>query len=774
MSTNTNKVVAFTGKAPGGTSLNATQLAALTQQVKSTAADQLKKLFAHMFDHLDDLLFDLADKSDSGSQQSSYFDAMRALRMQRERMQDVFIAKFNNGFAHAIKTKSETPDRSQLSHKSLDELLLVDDNDLEESLAITNIVSKARNVFKEHLYAIEQRLQAMHYGTAIINNDNNPVGPQNICDAFKGAMALLNFELKVKLIVYKIFERSVIHGLDACYYALNTLMAEAGVLPTIRVRAPQNPNAAAPSARGPAPSGQGHATRGGQPAAGGSATASAEDSFAALQQLLLMQRHGAPGTGASAAGHPGGAGAYDTPTVLVALSALQTQPMVDFGELKTRDQVASYLKTSIVDHLTSINPKNERNISQADADTIDIVTMLFDFILDDTTLPHAFRALIARLQIPVLKVAIIDKSFFAKKNHPARRLLNEMARAGIGWSATPEDENSDPLYSKASAAVETILNDFDRDVAVFNRVLSDFLAFLEDDRAQRKVAADRLESSHQTVAGEIERRIADPDLPLSMRNFLSTAWKDVLLRIHGRDGAEGAAWEMATQTADDLVWSVSPKTAAKNKSRLVSMIPKLLNRLQDGLTLISFPRDERTRLFQELEMLHLRSLKGPAPAPSTAPAQTTAPAAKTPPAGPKSSIDELIDDLNTVPTLIEDIVMEDPNSGFLSEPAPAYDEFADQAMQLTVGTWVEFTQDTGHAVRGKLAWKSEVLGEFTFVDRMYKLVADKNLRELAADFREQKARVVADIALLDRALDAVASGLKRYVGGGQPKNEPAV
>jgi hypothetical protein len=774
MSTNTNKVVAFTGKPAAGTSLNAAQIAALTSQVKTGASEQLTKLFTHMFDHLDDLLFDLADKSDSGTQQASYFDAMRSLRMQRDRMLELFIAKFGNNFTQTLTRKGESGNLGELSFKALDDLLLVDDNDLEESLAVTNMVSKARNQFKEHLYALEQRLQAMHYGVVTINGDNNPLGPQAVCEAFKGAMAIQTLDLKVKLIVYKIFERSVVQSLDTCYYALNTLMAEAGVLPTIRVRAPVNPNPAGPATRPAAPGARSAPPRAGE--SGQGAAPSAADAFAALQELLGQQRHGggASGGGVAAGGTgagPGAGVAYDTPTVLVALSALQTNPMVDFGELKTREQVSAYLKTSIVDHLTSVNPKNERNISQADADTIDIVTMLFDFILDDTTLPHAFRALIARLQIPVLKVAIIDKSFFAKKNHPARRLLNELARAGIGWSGA-EDESVDPLYARSSAAVETILTEFDNDVKLFESVLENYLAFLEDDRAQRKLAAEKLESSHQAVATEIERRIAEPELPLAIRTFLSTAWKDVLLRIHGRDGAQGAAWDMATQVADDLVWSVTPKNAGKNKARLVQMIPKLLNRLQDGLTLISYPRDDRTRLFQELEGLHLRSLKGPAPStPTPAPASTptSAPGAKPAAATPKSSIDQLIDDLNTVPTLIEDIVMEDPNAN-APPAAEAYDEYCEQAMRLSVGTWVEFTQETGHTVRGKLAWKSEVLGEFTFVDRMYKLVADKTLRELADDIREQRARVVTDLALLDRALDAVASGLKRYVGGAQPKN----
>ncbi len=767
MSTNTNKVVAFTGRT--GSSLNAAQIAALTEKVKSSTSEQLQKLFTHMFDHLDDFLFDLADKSNTGNQQSNYFDAMRTLRMQRERMLEVFLAKFNNNFTQIVTKKGESGSMGELSFKALDDLLLVDDNELEESLAITNMVSKARTAFKENLYAIEQRLQAMHYGSVVINSENNPVGPKAVCESFKGAMALQPFDLNVKLIVYKIFERSVVQGLDNTYFELNTMLAEAGVLPTIRVRAPINPNPPATANRAtPA------TPRTGAPAAKSVApesSASSPDEFSALQELLTLQRQnvgaaagpGLPGTSAPGMGT---VASYDTPTVLVALSALQTDPIVDFSELKTREQVSAYLKTSIVDHLASVNPKNERSISQADADTIDIVTMLFDFILDDNNLPHAFRALIARLQIPVLKVAIVDKTFFAKKNHPARRLLNELARSGIGWSGN-EDEAVDPLYARAKEAVETILNDFDNDVSLFESVLDEFQSFLEDDRAQRKLAAERLESSHQAVATEIERLISDADLPLAIRGFLTTAWKDVLLRIHARDGSSGAAWEMATQVADDLAWSVIPSKASKNKAKLVQMIPKLLNRLQDGLTLISFPRDDRTRLFQELEGLHLKSLKGNAP-PASPPTATGKQEKPTP--ATRTQLDDLIDDLNAVPTLIEDIVMEDPHNIYLPESEQNYDEFCERAMQLTVGTWVEFTLETGDTVRGKLAWKSEVLGEFTFVDRMYKLVADKTMKELADDIREERVRVVNDVPLLDRALDAVATGLKRYVGGSKTKD----
>lgn len=764
-STAHNKVVQLNNRAAPGRPLNASQLEALNKDLKTFAIDHLKKSFAHMFDHLDDFLFDLADRSDTSTQHAGYFDAMRALRMQRERMQEIFIARFGNAYNAVTSGKSVNGGPEIMSHQALDQLLLVGNDDLEESLAVTNIVSKARNTHKELLYALEQRFTAMYHGKFDVNAENNPVGPQIICDAFRHALTPTNFDLKVKLIVYKIFERSIVTGLGQCYYALNTRFAEAGVLPAIRVHAPVVSETAGVARRAPgttAAAAQRNQGPAGNPAgqAGGGVSL---DDFSALQQLLQLQRTRADGNTiqvSSVVAPPGAQNVYDTPSMITALSALQTQPLVDFSELKTKDQVSAYLKTSIADHLTHLNPEGERRISQSDADTIDIVTMLFEFILDDNTLPTAFRATIARLQIPVLKVAIIDKSFFAKKNHPARRLLNELARSGLGWTA-PVNETDDPLYAKVVSMVDVVLNEFDKDVRLFAALLEDFLAFVDDDKNQRKAAAQRLEASHQTVAREIESRITDPELPLSIRNFLTSGWRDVLLKIHNRDGAAGPAWSMALQVADDLVWSVIQRNTAKNKARLVQTIPKLLNGLQDGLTLIAYSRDDKTRLFHELETLHLRGLKGNA---------ATTPVATAAPAKPKTEIDSLIDDLGTVPTLMEEIVMQVPAR---MEPAPGYDEFTDRVSQLTVGTWVEFIDATGRGVRGKLAWKSDVMGEYTFVDRMYKVVADKTTAELAADFRAQRARVVNEVALLDRALDAVATGLKRYVGGAGSRDEPA-
>ena len=89
------------------------------------------------------------------------------------------------------------------------------------------------------------------------------------------------------------------------------------------------------------------------------------------------------------------------------------------------------------------------------------------------------------------------------------------------------------------------------------------------------------------------------------------------------------------------------------------------------------------------------------------------------------------------------------------------DKFIDMAKNIELGKWVEFTGQNGNKKRGKLAWKSEVMGEFTFVDRKYSIIADKTTIELATELSRDKATIIDNLPLFDRALDAVVNGLKK-------------
>ncbi|HED14391.1 MAG TPA: DUF1631 family protein [Gammaproteobacteria bacterium] len=109
---------------------------------------------------------------------------------------------------------------------------------------------------------------------------------------------------------------------------------------------------------------------------------------------------------------------------------------------------------------------------------------------------------------------------------------------------------------------------------------------------------------------------------------------------------------------------------------------------------------------------------------------------------------------------MEDIVLsswEEPES---ADDYPE-DEYLDIARHMDAGKWVEFFDENGNAQRAKLAWKSDLLGEYTFLNWKFDVVADKTLFGLAADLRCGRAKVIDDIPILDRALTAVLSGIKR-------------
>ena len=92
------------------------------------------------------------------------------------------------------------------------------------------------------------------------------------------------------------------------------------------------------------------------------------------------------------------------------------------------------------------------------------------------------------------------------------------------------------------------------------------------------------------------------------------------------------------------------------------------------------------------------------------------------------------------------------------EPVDIEDEFTAMAAEMSLGTWLEF-ELADKKRRAKLAWKSVVMGEYVFVDRKYKVVAERTLAGLAADLRHGKASLVEDVAMFDRALDKVLNGL---------------
>lgn len=773
---------------------------------RRTAKHHLKKCLPEFFSQVDDSLFALADKAENNQLQNLYFDAMRETRLKKDAMSNAYRKQLDRLFNESLDTAGARHGNAE-ELGPLDQIGLVGDEQLEESLALTNMVSSAEIQYREALYGLTARLDFLIEDQEI-HKDNNPLRPDVICHAFTAAVDELSGDLKIRLVIYKLFDKHVVQQLDDMYAAINADLIAAGVLPRIKTPAQKSAEKTATTQRSESDIIAEIASAMTQQEAAGQADdpAFTGNLFTSLQHMLSQHRTltGAPGAvptegvpaaggniameGATpttgmpiASGEPlpageasaGGIALYYAPQDIVsALSNLQgnseftRQPALAQGQQDGHQPLsASLIKTGLTQAINqAVDDSGDRQIGQADTDAIDIVSMLFDFILDDPHIADSIKALIARLQIPLLKVAIIDKEFFAKKTHPARQLLNELAYIGAEDIDTEDAGEENPTLQMVEYVVDRILNEFEDDAELFATLLDEFTRFVEEEREANRLAEEILVQARDAVASEIRQRVEDQGIPPFIRALLIDAWKDVLQHIYLRDGgSESAAWETALKVADDLIWSVQPKLVVSERQNLIRIIPRVLNGLRDGLTLIAYDHAITERIFDKLEELHLASLRGGVSAMQNAPASTkdtTQTADSVDTAAEANEVPDAADEF------IEEIILASTQAMDWDDWDQCDSGYVELIKDMALGTWVEFSDpEMEKRSRGKLAWKCDFTGEYTFVDRKYKVVADLTFKKLLDKFNAGHAQIVEDVPLFDRALDSVINGIKRAMEG---------
>ena len=258
-------------------------------------------------------------------------------------------------------------------------------------------------------------------------------------------------------------------------------------------------------------------------------------------------------------------------------------------------------------------------IGQKDTDIINLVSAMFDYILDDQDLPTAMKALIGRLQIPMLKVALLDDQFFKTEKHPARLLLNSLAKAGVGWDE--KAPASDILYKKIEETVFKILTDFTSDMSVFTELLEDFNKFYEEQQArialidQRTREAEERRAKAELARSEVQlvlnQKLTGRRLPMAVIRLLQEGWRHVLYLSFLKDGKDAESWRQAVKVIDALIWSMMPvKEDPAWLDRLKSVAPKLSNSLKKGLSSVNFDPIKSESLLREIDRVHQETIDG--------------------------------------------------------------------------------------------------------------------------------------------------------------------
>ncbi len=466
------------------------QLPAPLISLRDKAAVRFRTLLDAFFDSADDALFDLSERSRSNTEQTTYFDAMRELRMQRKSMTLAFQQWLSRAFNEGGHFEP-APGRQSEGESDLESLSLVDDDDLEEQVAVDNMIQRIRNRYSDQVELLRQRVGEMLRSPDLASS-RNPLGPEVVCHGLAEACSSLSIDIRSRLVIYKLFDKLLINQLDNLYSEANQHLSDEGVLPNLKNPAPQRQRRQG-----------GGVTATGAAGGGGQSGAGMDESGGTDIRSLIELMHSSGGQGSSEHGAGGGmgGGAFGFPGI----GSGQGGSPVQTGELV---QMLSGVQLSpeaaqaggVVPVIQNLVGENERNVRQVDSDMINLVSMLFDFILEDRQLPETMKALIGRLQIPMVKVALVDSAFFERGGHPARKLLNELASAALLWNEGREG-GRDPLYEHMEAAVNRILNEYNDDVGVFESVLDEFTAFMEKDQRRRELVEQRLRDAEERRGG---------------------------------------------------------------------------------------------------------------------------------------------------------------------------------------------------------------------------------------------------------------------------------
>jgi hypothetical protein len=679
-------------------------------------------------------LLAMADRSPLLDTRNTYYGAQGILNKQANELlsacKDAYCQSFSNF----------TFGREKSVAIELSELSLVGDQDFEITLAIDKATSRLRFNCAEELVALDARIAHLMARPSLSENDN-PLGPRALCEALLDGITHMNVSQDIKIVLLNQFNLVLTTELAGIYQSINRYLVNHAILPDLKAgtktRA-QNQAISTPAS--------GAAVA--QPLAGG-------DMFNLFEQLAGGGSHGhatggSGGSGIGGTGHAGGSspgiGGF---TLLDSLSQLQLGAMRLPGggsfELPLLEAA------SIQNVLRSLQQSPVmQSASPLDAVLVDAVAMLFDVVFDETAIPDRLKAQIARLQIPVLKAAMLDRNFFSEQNHPVRRMLDAIATLSIHL---PENEAGNTRLDAISHIVSRVLDTFEQDISVFEVAATELEAMgstleetleetvdvgLQQDIAQIK-QAERAELAPVIVHDFINRALKDQPVAEAVREFLRRDWARLLTVDYIDEGEQGAHFSSSIETMRELVWSVQSKADMDARLMLVRILPGLLKRLREGTAKIGFPAKLSDRFFATLVILHANAVRPntqPVPLPDATPADVAEVAEPAPP--PEAAIS----------------VAETPAVA-VAEPEPAAPEFEDlfslRARSLNKGDWVEFHYEDGTIRWARLGWISGVKNTYLFSDQDGMNSFSIGLHRLADKLRRGEAVLVERKSITESA-----------------------
>jgi hypothetical protein len=781
---------------------------AILEGILEYVSDEMERGLNAALNETEQHLFKLAEQARSDAVQKQCFESLGVIRRGRADLVPRFMLELEASLA---RLQDPRENRSvSLSSLDFSQLSLVEDVQMDEDVVVKEIAARTEVRSSLALFLLGQRFGVLA-GRPAFDAEHLPVGPYALCEALRRACRGMDLGTEHLQLLFRQFDRLVMQFLATFYDAINAYLIKQGVLPGLTfvpVRArpvarPPSPEevAAAEAKRGKAPPAAavppaapaaprrktdaadkpalpsvaaiaaalqaGHppeAPAGPQPLTAWPGTATTAEAaggeqdqelFGILRGLLagrrsLLGKFGGGEAGARKANSfvPS---TQDLQSVLGNLQRRPPAPVLVDG--KPAQRSVAHLKQDLLAQLRQLGPEGKAPaLSEADADAIDLVGMLFEHLMRDVRPNSPAADLLVRLQAPLLRVALGDHGFFTRRQHPARQMLNAIAETGAYWSG--EDEADRDLLDKLRLLVERVSGEFDGDSGIFENLLGDLSQHLQLQARKAEVAErrhveaargkEKLELARVHAAEAIDAKLAGKRIPKFLHTLLAQAWSDVLSLTILRQGEDSEAFRHELRIAERLIESAVAQRSTGKPLLAPAETQSLRAEVEQSLLKVGYHAEDA-------QAVATRLMASPDDEEESDPASRT----------------ELAMRLKARTRLGQGTEAA-VGAGDKLAPLSAEEQQAlERIRQAPFGTWFEFTvNQQGDHARRRMSWFSPVTGHALFVNHRGQRIGEYSINWLAREMNRGNVRIVEAErgSLVDRAWNAILNALKAFTG----------
>ncbi|WP_136420122.1 DUF1631 family protein [Herbaspirillum sp. ST 5-3] len=683
-------------------------------EIASTVANAQIEGFT---ERLSDALLRVSQACVDRTEAKLHLDAANLLKQNRY----PFFFVMSSRLAAALQQEVQALENTTEAHRApaVAPSTLPPDMEIDKKLCLIKAGRSIESEHSERLAALNTRLARL-LGREQLNNAHNPFRPHVFLSVIHDAWCEFQPDRSVHHLVFPLLQPKLSFDMAPILHAINAALIKRGIVPTLAQSS--QPEAAEPI-KAPTqaePVEEDALTQQlrrlfppEEPVVKKSSSRPLDDAFPVLFQEEAVH--------AAAARNE----------LLDYLSSLQQ------AESETRFPVAGAEPPNLatLDEMKRRMPHGM--LSPTDEHTFELVAKVFDVLFENKNIPAEMKELIAMLQVPALKAALINKDFFFKESFPARRSIELLARISVGWDATKG--SSDPLYLLVQRSVQRILQEADHRISVFADVAGSLEAFINreetataqtlSNKISHALQQEKLQQAAKAARHEVALRIGTGEVVAFVETFLEDKWVPVLTLAYTVKEEKPEAVDSAIKTMDDLCWSVKPKITMAERKELLAKLPPMLAMLNKWLDLIKWDEAERTRFFAELARCHASIVRAPLELSPERQMQIALQVAK---------------------RAAERRLMRQARQ----KPEPQPDEFDEQVAALQRGTWVEFRRLNNVAMKVKLAWVSPMRSLYLFSTRDRQEALSMSAEELAQSLRTQRARILSVAGLINGALTA--------------------